>query len=358
MSTDNKTDLKGLNIREIEAWAVDQGLKPYRGHQIHHWLLRRLAESFEEMTTLSKPLRSLLNEKANIHHMTRVTSVESQDGTRKYIFRLVDGHVIESVLIPERDHFTLCISSQVGCAMACRFCFTGTQGLRRNLTAAEIIEQVIQVKRSMQDPSRLTNIVLMGMGEPLANYDQVIKAVGNIINADGMNFSHRKLTVSTCGLVPQMKKMGKDITVNLAVSLNAADDETRNYLMPINKRYPLKALLSACKAFPLPNRRMITFEYILIKGINDSKEDALRLCGLLSDVRGKINLIPLNPYPGLDMQAPPMDDMRRFQETLLDNRFTTTIRKSKGSDILAACGQLSGIVVADGEADLHEAILE
>jgi 23S rRNA (adenine2503-C2)-methyltransferase len=204
------------------------------------------------------------------------------------------------------------------------------------------MEQVILVKRSLEDPEPLRNIVLMGMGEPLANYDAVMKALENLIAEDGMNFSHRKVTLSTCGLVPQMKRMGKDITVNLAVSLNAADDETRSFLMPINRKYPLKSLIRACREFPLPNRRMITFEYILINGINDRNQDALMLTRLLSGLRAKINLIPLNASSGSEMSAPPMKRILHFQDVLVKHHFTAIIRKSKGRDISAACGQLTG----------------
>ena len=260
-----------------------------------------------------------------------------------------DGHLIESVLIPERDHLTLCISSQAGCAIGCRFCLTGKQGLKRDLSASEIIEQVILVKRSLEDPERLRNIVLMGMGEPLANYDEVMKALGNLIAEDGMNFSHRKVTLSTCGLVPEMKRMGRDITVNLAVSLNAADDETRSFLMPINRKYPLATLIRACREFPLPNRRMITFEYILINNVNDRNQDALRLSRLLSGMRAKINLIELNPSPNSDMAPPPMNRILHFQEILVKHHFTAIIRKSKGRDISAACGQLTGAFADDPE---------
>ena len=337
-----KADLKGLTTHEIEGWAAAQGLDSYRGRQIRHWLLGRLAGSFEEMTSLPKPLRALLTEKANITHLETMKSLESEDGTRKYLFRLADGNLIESVLIPERDHLTLCISSQAGCAMGCRFCFTAKQGFKRHLTPSEIIDQVIQVKRSLDDPSRLTNIVMMGMGEPLHNYNATLIAVRGLIDQDGMNFSHRKITLSTCGLVPEMENMGRDMTVNLAVSLNAADDETRNFLMPINKKFPLKTLLSACRRLPLPNRRMITFEYILIKGINDSHGDASKLVRLLAGVRAKVNLIPLNPYPGSALTPPSTKKILGFQEILLGNDFTAIIRKSKGNDIMAACGQLSG----------------
>ncbi len=335
-------DLKGLDARETEAWAESQGLKAYQGRQIRHWLFKKLADSFQEMTDLSKPLRSVLEGKVRINHLEKVKTLTSDDTTQKYLFRLSDGHFIESVLIPEEDHFTVCISSQAGCAMGCLFCSTAKQGLKRNLRASEIIDQVIQVRKSMDVPDRLTNIVLMGMGEPLANYDAVIKAVGNLVSGDGMNFSHRKITLSTCGLVPQMRRLGKDITINLAISLNAANDETRGFLMPVNRKYPLKSLMSACKDFPLPNRRMLTFEYILINDINDRPQDAEKLTKLLSGLRAKINLIPLNPFPDSEMSTPPMERILRFQEILIENHFTAIIRKSRGSDIQAACGQLSG----------------
>jgi 23S rRNA (adenine2503-C2)-methyltransferase len=343
-----KADLKGLSAREIEDWVVGQGLEAYRGRQVRHWLLGRLAASFDEMTNLPNALRALLAERANISHLEQIKVQSSKDGTRKYLFKLHDGHFIETVLIPERDHFTLCISSQAGCAMNCRFCFTAKQGLKRGLTTPEIIEQIIKVKRSMDDPVKLTNIVFMGMGEPLDNYDAVVKAIENLVSEDGLNFSHRKVTLSTCGLVPQLRKLGKDVTVNLAISLNAADDEIRSFLMPVNRKYPLETLIEALRDFPLPNRRMITFEYILIKDVNDRDEDAIKLAALLADLRAKINLIPLNPHPGSDMSPPSQKAILHFQEILLKNNFTAIIRKSKGEDISAACGQLSGTVYEQG----------
>jgi 23S rRNA (adenine2503-C2)-methyltransferase len=337
-----KADLKGMSLAETEAWVEEQGLPVYRAKQLRHWLFKGLVSSFQEMNNLAKNLRCRLEEKAEITSLRTVKTEVSKDGTVKYLFELRDGSTIETVLIPERGHFTLCISSQVGCAMGCRFCLTGKQGLKRNLTASEIVDQVIQVKRSVDDPERLTNIVVMGMGEPLSNYDAVLRALDSIISEEGMNFSHRRVTLSTCGLVPGMRKFGKDITVNLAVSLNAADDETRSFLMPVNRKYPLKTLMAACKAFPLPNRRMITFEYVLIAGINDRAEDAMNLVQLLSGLRAKVNLIPLNPTAGLNMSPPSMERILTFQEILLNHHVTTIIRKSKGQDISAACGQLSG----------------
>lgn len=335
-------DLKGMSLAETETWIKEEGLPAYRARQLRLWVFKARACRFEDMTDLPKGVRGQLAQKARINHLDEIKREVSRDGTEKYLFKLEDGHTIETVLIPERGHFTLCVSSQAGCAMNCLFCLTGKQGLKRNLTAAEIVDQVVHVKRSMKDPDRLTNIVLMGMGEPLANYDAVVRALDNLIAEDGMNFSHRTVTLSTCGLVPQIQKLGKDTKVNLAVSLNAADDETRSYLMPVNKTFPLAELISALKVFPLPNRRMITFEYILIRGMNDSDEDAVKLVSLLKGLRAKINLIPLNPHPGLAMKAPSPERILQFQEILIQNHFTAIIRKSKGQDISAACGQLSG----------------
>jgi 23S rRNA (adenine2503-C2)-methyltransferase len=337
-----KTDLKSLSKEETTSWVKGLGLETYRSGQIRQWLFQRMATSFDEMTNISIPIREKLKESAFITRIEKVKTLVSEDKSEKYLFKLDDGNLIESVLIPEKDHFTLCISSQAGCAMGCTFCHTARQGFKRNLTAGEIIEQVIETQRNMADPDKLTNIVLMGMGEPLANYDAVVTAINNLIDQNTISFSHRKITLSTCGLVPNIIRLGKESPVNLAVSLNAGDDETRNLIMPINKTYNLKSLISACKEFPLPSRKMITFEYILIKGINDNPSDALKVAKLLKGVRAKINLIPLNPGPDPDMCAPSWDDMVRFQEILVEKQYTVIIRKSKGQDILAACGQLSG----------------
>ncbi len=337
-----KIDLKGLDAQETEKWVEGLGLDAFRARQIRQWLFKRLASSFDDMTNLASSLRELLKEKANINHLERIRTQVSRDSTEKYLFRLNDGLYIESVLIPERGHYTLCISSQAGCAMGCAFCHTGRQGLKRNLTPAEIIEQVIQTKRAMKEPDLLTNIVFMGMGEPLANYKSVLAAIENMTAEDGMNFSHRKVTLSTCGLVPAIRRLGRDTIVNLAVSLNAADDETRDFLMPINRKYNLKTLITACRDFPLPNRRMVTFEYILIDNVNDLPKDALNLSKLLAGLRAKINLIPLNPGPDKKMNKPSAERILEFRDILIKKHFTAIIRKSKGQDISAACGQLSG----------------
>lgn len=335
-------EISGMDSRETEACAEVLAIKPYRARQVRHWIFKRLARGFDEMTSLPKDLRARLAGECRFSSLKTADLQVSRDTTRKVLFRLSDGFFIESVLIPERDHWTLCISSQAGCAMGCRFCLTARQGFHRNLSPAEIVDQVLEVKRSMDDPDQLTNLVLMGMGEPLANYENVKKAVGILTADEGLNFSHRKVTLSTCGLVPVMRRLGREMTVNLAVSLNAADPETRDFLMPVNRRYPLPELLAACREFPLPNRRMITFEYILMEGVNDSDRDAERLASLLRGIRAKINLIPLNPHPESPFKPSSMERILQFQEVLIQRRYTAIIRKSKGQDILAACGQLSG----------------
>lgn len=335
-------DLKGLNASETEQWCESLGMPAYRGRQIRLWLFKKLSSSFDDMTSLPKGLRRELESRVDMIPLEKTDTMSSSDGTEKTVFRLKDGHALESVLIPERGHFTLCISSQAGCAMACRFCVTGRRGLKRDLSAGEIVEQVVQIRRAMLEPERLTNIVFMGMGEPLANYGPVLRAINNLTADDGLGFSHRKVTLSTCGLVPVMKSLGRDTAVNLAVSLNAADDDTRSFLMPVNRKFPLKDLIAACRAFPLPSRKMITFEYILIEDVNDRDEDAVNLARLLHGLRAKINLIPLNPHPDLDLSPSSPERVHAFQDLLIKRSFTAIVRKSKGRDISAACGQLSG----------------
>ena len=293
------------------------------------------------MTDIRKDLRMLLDEHFNIARLPIVKIWQSADGTCKFLFQLHDGHTVESVLIPERDHATLCVSSQVGCAQGCGFCVTGQGGLVRNLNSAEIIGQVWEVRKQMQEPAQLTNLVFMGMGEPLANFNQLISALAVITNSDwGLKFSTRRVTVSTAGLVPRMLEFGKASSANLAVSLNAVDDEIRSRLMPINRRYPLEQLLDACKQYPLPRGRKITFEYILMAGVNDTQADARQLARLLAPLKAKINLIPFNEYPGSDFRRPSETRIREFQALLIDKHFTSIIRYSKGIDIMAACGQL------------------
>lgn len=337
-----KADLKNLSLDELESFIAGCGKERYRARQIFKWLYQKNVTSFGEMTNLSKEFRGQLEESALISDLVPETVEISRDGTRKYLFRLSDESAVESVLIPEEDRSTLCISSQVGCAMACEFCLTGTFRLTRNLTTAEIVNQLCAVKREVE----FRNIVFMGMGEPLANLDNVVRALRIITDPDGMQYSTRRVTVSTAGLVPELDMLGKAVTVNLAVSLNATTDEVRSRLMPINRRYPLRELLDACRRFPLPARRMITFEYVMIRGINDTLEDARRLVRLISNIPSKVNLIPFNEHEGCSLRKPDQETLDRFHRFLLDKHVTVITRASRGDDISAACGQLRGRVDA------------
>ncbi len=282
-----------------------------------------------------------MQEQAYLSRLIILKVERSSDGTQKFLFELEDGERIESVLIPERGHHTLCLSSQVGCAQGYKFCLTGKMGLKRNLKASEIINQVLAVQAALEETEPLlTNLVFMGMGEPLHNLENTQRALRTMLSPRGMQFSHRHITLSTAGMVPQMKALGQTVPVNLAVSLNAADDATRNRLMPINRKYPLEILIQACKAFPLPHQKRITFEYILIEGINDSPEAAKSLAKLLRGVKAKINLIPFNAHKGVKFKPPAEEEILRFQDILIRSQYTAVIRRSKGADISAACGQL------------------
>lgn len=331
-------DIKGLCFEELQNFLQGKGKERYRARQLFKWLYQKNATTFAEMTDLAKELRRDLEETAVISHLAPQTVEISRDGTRKYLFVLEDGNAVESVLIPEEDRNTLCISSQVGCAMACAFCLTGTFNLTRNLTTAEIVNQVCAVKQDV--PVR--NIVFMGMGEPLGNLDNVVRALKILTHDDGLQFSSRRVTVSTSGLVPEMEALGKAVTVNLAVSLNATTDEVRNQLMPVNRLYPLAELLAACRRFPLPSRRKITIEYVMIRGLNDTLDDAKRLVRLLSGLPNKINLIPFNEHEGCDYRTPEQSSIDQFHSYLLAKHFTVITRSSRGGDISAACGQLKG----------------
>lgn len=336
-----KKNLKTFSLTELEDFLTSLGMKKYRVSQVYQWLYQKGAASFDEMTNLSKEERQSLNEKAYISSLKLVKRQTASDGTEKYLFELEDGNRIESVLIPDEERLTLCISTQAGCAMGCRFCLTGKGGLKRNLEAHEIVDQVIAVRRLLS--KRITNIVLMGMGEPLANYDNTISALKILLDEKALNFSNRKITLSTAGLIPQIDKLGKEgITINLAISLNAATDDVRNKIMPVNKKYPIKELIAACKRFPLPKRRRITFEYVMLKNINDTKEDAERLCKLLKGIPCKVNLIPFNEYEGSEFKKPDNNNVERFRGILMDRHIMAITRKSKGAEISAACGQLKG----------------
>ena len=345
-------DILEFSRPELAAWFETQGMKPFRAKQIFKWIYIRNADGFDQMTDLGKQLRKTLSETFAIPRLPLENREESTDGTQKFLLRLSDGHHIESVLIPERDHYTLCISSQVGCAQNCSFCLTAKGGFKRNLSASEIISQIRDVRHLLSEAGRdhlLSNIVFMGMGEPLANYENVVKAVSIITDTDfGLKFSPRRVTVSTAGLLPQMEKLGRDTPVNLAVSLNATEDETRSRLMPVNRKYPLKDLLETCRRYEMKPRNKITFEYILIKGINDTKADALRLVKLIAPVKAKVNLISFNENDKVEYKSPSSQEVSDFLQILLDRNVTAITRKSKGRDISAACGQLKAKLSESG----------
>ena len=335
------SDINNLTKDQLSKHLTQMGIERFRSNQIFKWIYIHQADTFDAMTDLGKELRERLGSHFSISRLYLKEVLTSKDGTRKYLFGLRDKTFIESVLIPERDHSTLCISSQVGCAQGCRFCLTARGGFIRNLTAGEIVSQVRDVLKHATPEIKLTNIVFMGMGEPMANYKNVTNAIHVLTDSDfGLKFSNRKVTVSTAGMVPKIDELGRSTRVNLAVSLNATDNETRSRLMPINRKYPIEQLLEACRRFPLPPTRRITFEYILIQGVNDSDEDARRLVKLLRPIRAKVNLIAFNEFEGSDFKRPDDASIRRFQEILYEKNLTAVIRKSKGRDICAACGQL------------------
>lgn len=340
----DKINLKSLSEDEIYLFINNLGLPKYRAEQLIHWLYQEYASSIDDITVFSKELRSILKNCAFISDLKIIKKIKSADGTEKYLFSLEDSQTIESVLIPDTDRLTLCISSQVGCALGCRFCQTGKAGFIRNLKAFEIVDQIIVSNRLLSQrvvPAKITNIVLMGMGEPLMNFDEVTDALWRIVKTAGI--SKRRITLSTAGIVPKIALLAEKAPgVNLAVSLNATNDETRDKLMPVNKKYPLKPMLDACRKFPLAPGRRITFEYVLIDDINDSAEDARRLIRLLKGLRCKINLIPLNPLDGSSLKRSQDKKIMEFKKILKQNNLTVLIRESKGQDIHAACGQLRG----------------
>ncbi|HSD50576.1 MAG TPA: 23S rRNA (adenine(2503)-C(2))-methyltransferase RlmN [Candidatus Methylomirabilis sp.] len=339
--TDPRADLVGFLPGEVEALVKALGQPRYRGRQVFHWVHARRVLNMEAMTNLSHTFRAALASRARVSRPDVVELQRSQDGTRKYLLRLVDGEEIESVLIPDANRLTACISTQVGCPLACRFCLTGLMALRRNLKAAEIVGQILTLQDSLERGERISNIVLMGMGEPLLNFPQVERALRILCDNHGANYSPRRITLSTAGHVPGIRKLAASgVNVNLAVSLSATTDEVRDQIMPINKRWPIGELLKVCRGYPLPNRRRLTFEYVMLDRVNDSQQDAKRLVSLLHGIRCKINLIPFNATPDLPDRASPRERVEAFQRILHDAGLTATIRESRGWDISAACGML------------------
>ncbi len=336
-------NLIGMLPSELEDLAVELGASRYRGRQLATWIYRKSVYALDAMSDLPKDFRSALSENRTVTlpDLARVTP--SQDGSRKLVFRLEDDSRVSAVIMPDDDRITLCLSTQVGCGYACAFCLTGTMGLERNLTAGEIVGQLLAANALLAvEGQRVTHLVFMGMGEPLANFAALVKAVRIFTDAKlGLGYSPRRITVSTVGLVSGIEKLGReDLKVNLAVSLHASSDDVRSQLMPVNKSWNLSALMEAVRKYPLTHRQRVFFEYVMLDGVNDDVEDARRLARLLRGVKAKVNLIPFNDWEGSTFQRPPLPRILAFQSVLLDADITTTVRWSKGEDIGAACGQL------------------
>jgi len=344
---DGRPDLRALPLALLGELLGRMGERPFRARQLYRWLHRQGAATLEEMTDLPRALREALSREARLTTLGRAEEQVSADGTIKWAFRALDGKVVEAVYLPEPERRTLCVSTQVGCAVGCTFCLTATMGLSRNLSAGEIVDQVHRANRRLLElgiapgPRPLTNLVFMGMGEPLANYRNVKLALELLLSPEGPNFSHRRVTVSTSGLVPNIRRLGEETPVKLAISLNATTDAQRDALMPVNRRYPIAELLRACREFPARNGRRITFEYVLLGGVNDTLEDARRLADLVRGIPAKVNLIPYNENPGLGFRSPAPETVQAFLDALVARNLTVVVRRSRGRDISAACGQLA-----------------
>ena len=345
---DPRIELVGLSRAELADELVRLGEKAFRAKQLWHWIYNRGETDFAQMTTLSKEFRAKI---AETHKVTRpgiATEQTSSDGTRKWLFRLADGKDVETVYIPEEDRGAVCVSSQVGCTLSCSFCHTGTQPMLRNLTSGEIVGQFMAARDSYnewptpQDGTRmLSNIVMMGMGEPLFNYENVAKALTIIMDGDGISLSKRRITLSTSGIVPEIERCGEELGVNLAISLHAVRDDLRDELVPINKKWPIAEVLEACRRYPTSsNARRITFEYVMLKGINDTDADAHELVRLVKGIPAKINLIPFNPWPGTIYECSSNNRIHRFADIVNDAGYSSPVRTPRGRDIMAACGQL------------------
>jgi len=339
-----KPNIKDLSCQEFEAHLAQRREPVYRALQVWQWLFQKRATAFAEMTNLSAQFRARLDEEFWIARLGVVRRMESRDGTVEFLFALADGESIESVLIPETRRLTLCISTQAGCGFGCAFCATALLGLKRNLSSGEIVDQVIEASRTLHADARITNVVVMGMGEPLANYAQTVKALEIMTDSVwGMGISPRRITLSTVGLVPQIHKLMDETSVNLAISLHAPTDELRGRLMPVNRKYSLAELMDCCRALPIPRRKRITFEYVLLGGVNDSLQCAHELCRLLSGIRCKVNVIPFNPHSGSNFQRPTDSNIEAFQQALRQRGVQVNLRRPRGDDIAAACGQLQGM---------------
>jgi len=334
-------DIKGLTLKELEEKLKAFGANAYHARQVFSWIYKKAALDFDGMSDLARELRDKLKENFYVSGLQAVKRLKSKDGTKKLLFKLKDGNCVESVIIPAKERFTGCVSTQVGCKFACQFCASGIEGFKRNLTSLEIIDEVLQLKKETL-PAQLTHLVLMGTGEPLDNYGETLKAVKVINSSEAFNIGARRITISTSGIIPGIQKLaGEGLQVELSVSLHAADDELRSRLMPINKKYPLKELILCCKEYTAKTNRQVTFEYILIKGLNSSLENARDLSRLLAGWKlSKVNLIPSNFIKELKVEPPDRKDILSFKDYLAKNRINVTLRKERGADISAACGQL------------------
>lgn len=342
-----KPSLIGYNLEEISKIVEDLGEKPFRAKQLWYWIYNQGVQSFDLMTNLSKELRTRLEETYTLERSQITKELISFDETRKWLLKFPDGNEVETVYIPEYARGTVCISSQVGCTLTCKFCHTGTQLLVRNLDAREIVAQFMIAKDSLNDwPStklgrKVTNIVMMGMGEPLFNFENVAKALKIVMDPDGLALSKRKITLSTSGVVPMIEKCGADLGVNLAISLHGVTNEIRSKIMPINNKYKLEELIQACRNYPgLEHGRRVTFEYVMLKDLNDSDDDARGLIRLIKGIPSKINLIPFNPWPGTEYECSTPERIRKFAMIIEKAGYMSPVRKTRGQDILAACGQL------------------
>ncbi len=343
-----RINICGYSKQQLIELMAGLNQKPFRAKQLFHWLYCRGETDFDKMTTLSKDFRKLLSENFVVTRPKVIEEQTAKDGTRKWLLRMDDGLDVETVFIPEEDRGALCISSQIGCNMACRFCHTGTMKVVRNLTSAEIIGQILVARDSYKEwPSpndgnrMISNIVVMGMGEPLENYKAICVALKTVMHEEGIAISKRRITLSTCGIVPKIRQCGEDLGVNLAISLHAPTDELRNQIMPINYKYSLKELMAACKDYPATNNaRRITFEYIMLKDINDKAEHAYALIELTKNIPAKFNLIPFNPWEGSLFEPSSRNQQHRFAKILNDAGLSAPIRVTRGQDIDAACGQL------------------
>jgi 23S rRNA (adenine2503-C2)-methyltransferase len=359
---DTRRNLVGLSRAELKALLAEHGLEAFRAGQIWHWIYWHGARDFTAMSTIARKTRERLEELFVIDRPTIATEQRSSDGTRKWLLRLVDGNEVECVNIPEEDRGSVCVSSQVGCTLTCSFCHTGTQPLVRNLSAAEIVGQFMVARDSYgewptptETTRMLSNIVMMGMGEPLYNFDNVAAALKIVMDDQGIALSRRRITLSTSGVVPMIPKVAEILDVNLAVSLHAVSDEVRDVLVPLNRKWPIAELLNACRAFPsAKNSRRITFEYVMLKGINDSDADARELVRLLKPIHAKVNLIPFNPWPGAPYACSSNNRIHRFAEIVNDGGLSAPVRTPRGRDILAACGQLKSASERDRKTKVRD----